>query len=235
MKENGIRKSSVAWVIVTVIEILRVQHVHNCGDAFNMIFWKIEFLNNNQFLQSIILVLLPQTLILFFWGDYFEEMVYRNASLLLTRKKNIFMILRKFYCKLTVKIIICLIAWVTVVCLFCVFKGCFLLSIEDIVNIILYIVYTIQLLEFVNMLSVIDTSIIGTLVGISMQITGLTLIKIMFNRNVEKMAWIPSYAFVLCNKAGMIPEKIVEILYLVVLSGLFFIVNCQVMKRREWI
>lgn len=234
MKGRSFKKCMIAWIVITAIELLRIRELQSFGDVVLTIFWWIDFRNGNRFIQSVILAMLPQILIMLFWGDYFEEMVYRNASLLLPRRKSVYMILKKFYCKLMLRIVFCIVAWSGIIYAFCALKGNYVLGIEDGINVLLYIVYIIQLLVFMNLVSIIDSSIIGTLLGILVQMASLMLIHVMYESGVEKMKWLPSYIFWLCQKPDSVLQKIMELIYLVGIICIFFVINCWVMKRKEW-
>lgn len=234
MKNKSIMKRVGVWLFVMVIELLRVRHVNDCGEAFFKTFWFVDFKNSNRFLQSLFLIMLPQVLLMFFWGDYFEEMIYQNASILLPRVKNVAKIMKKFYVKLIVNIIACLGLWGGLICVFCAVNGTFAIDMQDVLNLLLYILYMIHLLLFMNFISVIEYSIIGTMVGVLVQTSSLMFISILFEHGVDKLTWMPAYIFLLCQRENMVTQKLIEMVYLLFLIGLFFVMNCFVMKRKEW-
>lgn len=234
MKNRSTAGRSMICIVVLIIEIFRIRYVQAFGEVFRNIYWSVDFRNSNRLFQSIMLLLLPQILVLVLWGDYFEEMIYGNASVLLPRMKNVRGLLRKFFIELICKVGITLFLFNIIICGVCFFRGISTFGKEDIVNLVIYILYMVVFLVFINVVSAFSSSMVGTLAGLAVQTSGLVAVGCLKECDFWQAAWIPSYVFVLLQRENALSEKLAEMIFLLILLGLFFVMECFIVKRKEW-
>lgn len=235
MKEKTITKYFLIYSIITVIEIFRIHNIDNCSTSLSMIFWWIDIHNMNSFFSSFSLIMLPQILLMIFWGDYFEEMIYSKASLLFPRHISPFSLIRKNYLKLILSINLCLGSLFCLLYIFCIITEKHPAEPEFLTNVLLYMTYMIHLMIFINFISIINSSILGTLLGIAIQTASLIVICIFYEKNISIIRWLPAYTFILCQKNNLLFQKSLEIIYLIGLSTICYICNGFIIKRKEWI
>ena len=218
MKHRIIGRLSWSLFIVCVI-MLRVVVNLSSGHCLDRIFWFIDFSNETHVLFSYLNILLPQLLLLILLGDYFTENIYNNASVLVTRANGVKKITGLFSFKL-------------------LFFGTFLCTIlllgtglcqqvttyvdkNDIINCILYVLFMINFLLFVNYMSIFGSPIFGTGIGIALQIIGLQTKTIL------------GYYYYLLNDSFS-KEKVLYgcllFLQIIVLNVIFRVL----FKRKEW-
>lgn len=234
MKNRSIAGRSIIGIVILIIELFRIRYVQDFGEVFRNAYWFVDFRNSNRLFQSIVLLMLPQILVLVLWGDYFEEMIYGNASVLLPRMRNVGGLLRKFFIELIGKVGITLLLFSTIISGFCVFRGISEYGKEDIVNLGLYILYMVVFLVFINVVSAFSSSVVGTLAGLAVQTSGLIAVGCLGECDFWQAAWIPSYVFVLLQRENVLSQKLAEMIYLLILLGLFFVMECFIVKRKEW-
>lgn len=234
MKNRSTAGRRMIGIMVLIIELFRIRYVQDFGEVFRNTYWFVDFRNSNRLFQSIMLLMLPQILVLVLWGDYFEEMIYGNASVLLPRMRNVRKLLRKFFIELICKVGITLLLFSTIISGLCVFRGISTFGKEDIVNLVMYILYMVVFLVFINVVSAFSSSVVGTLTGLAVQTSGLIAVGCLRECDFWQAAWIPSYVFVLLQKENVLSQKLAEMIYLLILLGLFFVMECFIVKRKEW-
>ncbi|MGN0393984.1 MAG: hypothetical protein ACI4EF_01350, partial [Coprococcus sp.] len=177
---------------------------------------------------------LPQLVPFVLWGDYFEEVLYKNASLVFPRAKQIWKVIITFYLKLVLYVGSSILIFALALSSKCILSGNFSIGKTDIMNMVLYILYMIVFLAFINCFALFGKTIIGLLAGLVIQIAGLVFLckAEMVERKGDFV--IPAYVFVLLQGKGVINQQIIEMIYLVSLLIVIFLIECILAKRAEW-
>lgn len=208
------------------------------GEVVKIVFGYVNFNNSNVFLISIIKFLLPQIGIFIIWGNYFDENILKNETIIFIRTRKTRKIIWNYMLELIYGVCIMTILLELGVYIVYMLKGYQVGSMKELfVDLVLYALFEVFAVFLMNILSLIMKIMYGVIVVLFLQATWLeSIYAIQDNTSLEKLYYIiPSSSVMLYKNQGVGDEyKIFWCVYLLCMIGLLFVCGCIVMKRKEF-
>lgn len=168
----------------------------------------VGFQNRGIFYSSIIKFLLPQLVFLLVWGNYFDENIRKNISIIFTRTQDFKKIVWKYTKELVLGVLFAVALFEIGVCLIYYMKGYRLGNVYSLLmDLMLYALYMIMVLVITNLLSFYCKSIYSVWFVLFLQVLSLECIYSILDKTEQVCYYIPVSVILLVQNTDIDSER----------------------------
>lgn len=202
------------------------------------VFGNIRFNNYNDFLSSMPLFYLPQLGIIIIWGNYFDESILANSSIIFTRTRKVKKVMVRYILEMIVGVFIMTLCLEGVLLMVNIMRGYRLHNFDSLVmDLLLYILYMIFLVLVINVISIIMNVMYSVIVALSMQLIFLYTIYMVQNEFLSRKIYylLPTSSILFFENFQLsIWKKGFWVIYLLTLILMLCVTSCKLIEKKEF-
>lgn len=231
------RNNIVAFVLSTIILGVVVNLMNPASSLdfskyFSVTFGYINFNNVTSLITSIMKWILPQFILMFFWGDYLEYRLINHLNYILTRTNKVAKYLKMVYLELlAVTILACVILYIVTIAVAGVTLGQLSFSFSILENMFTYMIYLYMMLLLVNMISIFVKAIYGVFIVMGIQTIFLVITKYILDGVVSENLYrlLPTSSVLFYYNSGSLAVA----LLLMLLVFAIYLFNVIFLRKKE--
>ena len=195
----------------------------------------VGFQNRGVFFASVIKFMLPQLGALLIWGNYFEENILKNSSIIFTRTKKASKIVWKYTKELITGVLLTMVLFEVGICCIYYLKGYRSENLYSLLlDLVIYAIYMITVLVITNVLSFVCRNMYGVCIVLFLQLVALEYLYPIYKEGERICYGVPTAAILLVHNAEVNYKcKLAWCGYLAVIMFFSILVGTVIVKRKE--
>lgn len=237
MKKMDDRFKMLVVILLIILESVGSSSDHNMWTCICYKLLHMSFVNVKIMMETLPNILFLQLVLLLLWGDYLEINLLKNASMIFSRTKKCKNLLFFYLVKVSILVLISLLAITGGIMLIYGLKG-YSLSVDygQLRGMLLYFCYLLFMVLIVNILSMFCSAIYAVLITLGSEIASFYFLCMIGEENLKNIVLylIPA------NVLNLAQHTMPNINFVLVLAALgselligFGIVNLHI-KKKEW-